>query len=74
MKYTDQEQFVMELRKAILESGVKQKDIADKLGIKPQYLTKMLNKKNFSLADAKKILDVIGYDLHFDIKKEAHTD
>lgn len=70
MKYEDQEQFLMELRKAILESGTTHKAIADKLGIKPQYLNAKLNKKNFSLNDAKEILDVIGYDLYFDIKKE----
>lgn len=68
MKYENNEQFILEIRKAILESGDTQKHISDKLGITPQALTKLLNKKNFGMEDAKRILDCIEYDLYFDIK------
>lgn len=38
----------------MLENKTSQREIADKLGIKPQGLTKIMNKKNFSFEDAKK--------------------
>ena len=41
----------------MLETKITQREIAEKLGIKPQGLTKMLNKKNFGFEDAKKIYE-----------------
>ncbi len=68
MKYENNEQVVIELKKAMLESKTTQKAVAEKLGIQPQGLTKLLNKKNFCFDDAKKILDAIGYELDFEVK------
>ena len=68
MKYENNEQVVIELKKAMLESKTTQKAVAEKLGIQPQGLTKLLNKKNFGFDDAKKILDAIGYELDFEVK------
>lgn len=67
--YKDNEQILIEIKKLILESKTTQREIADKLGIKPQGLTKILNKKNFSFEDAQKILFVMGYDLVIDFKE-----
>ncbi len=47
-----------------------QREIADQLGIKPQGLTKLLNKKNFGFEDAKKVLATMGFDLIVDFKKD----
>ena len=47
------------VEKAILESGIKKSYIADKLGIKKEVFSRMLNKKTFSLDDANKILSII---------------
>ena len=55
--YKNNEQILIEIRKIMLETKITQREIAEKLGIKPQGLTKMLNKKNFGFEDAKKILD-----------------
>lgn len=66
-----QDQFVMELRKAILESGIKKKDIAHNLKVSPQYITKMLTKKNFSVGDTLKILDEIGYEMNIEFKNKG---
>lgn len=68
MKYENNEQVVIELKKAMLESKTTQKAVAEKLGIQPQGLTKLLNKKNFGFDDANKILDAIGYELDFEVK------
>ncbi len=52
--YKDNEQILIEIKKIMLETKTTQKEIADKLGLKPQGLTKMLNIKNFGFEDAKK--------------------
>ena len=52
--YKNNEQILIEIRKIMLETKITQREIAEKLGIKPQGLTKMLNKKNFGFEDAKK--------------------
>ena len=70
MKYIDTDAFIIEVEKAILESGFTKRKIAEALDMSPQNLNKLLNKKNFSMADAKKILDVIGYEIEFEIKRK----
>lgn len=70
MKYIDNDAFIIEVEKAILESGFTKRKIAEALDMSPQNLNKLLNKKNFSMADAKKLLDVIGYEIEFEIKRK----
>lgn len=70
MKYIDNDAFIIEVEKAILESGFTKRKIAEVLDMSPQNLNKLLNKKNFSMADAKKILDVICYEIEFEIKRK----
>jgi transcriptional regulator with XRE-family HTH domain len=67
--YKDNEQILIEIKKLMLETKTTQREIADKLGIKPQGLTKILNKKNFGFEDAQKILATMGYDLVIDFKQ-----
>lgn len=69
--YKDNEQISIEIKKLMLETKTTQRQIADKLGIKPQGITKILNKKNFGFEDARKILAAMGYDLVIDFKPEA---
>ena len=47
----------------MLDEDVTQKNVADELGVTPQAITKLLNKKNLSFSDVKKILNTFGYDL-----------
>ena len=68
--YKDSEQFLIELKKLMLEN---KREIADKLNIKPQGLTKLLNKKNFSFEDAQKILSAMGYNLIVDFQHSSVT-
>ena len=67
--YKDNKQVIIETKKLMLENDITQKEIADRLGIAPQGLTKILNKKNFGFEDAKKILSAMGYELILDFKK-----
>lgn len=68
--YKSNEQVMIEIKKLMLDNKISQREIADKLGIKPQGLIKLLNKKNFGFEDAKKILKVMGYDLVIDFTKD----
>ena len=69
MKYKNNEQIVIEIKKLMLETKMSQREIADKMNIKPQGLTKLLNKKNFGFEDAEKILSVMGYNLIIDFER-----
>lgn len=55
---------------AIAESGVKKYSIAEKIGISRQAFTNFMNKSNFSLDDANKILSIIGYETVTKIHKK----
>lgn len=57
------------VNKIILQSGIKKTFISEKLGISRQALDKLLDKKNFSLEDANKILSTINYSAECLIKK-----
>ena len=59
--YKNNEQIVIEIKKLMLETQISQREIAEKLGIKPQGLTKILAKKNFGFEDAQKVLSAMGY-------------
>lgn len=52
----------------INSKGIKKIWIAEQLGISQQLLTKLFNKKNFTIDDANRILSVIGYKIDYDIK------
>ena len=69
VKYENNEQIVIEIKKLMLETKMSQREIADKMNIKPQGLTKLLNKKNFGFEDAEKILSVMGYNLIIDFER-----
>ena len=69
VKYENNEQIVIEIKKLMLETKMSQREIADKMNIKQQGLTKLLNKKNFGFEDAEKILSVMGYNLIIDFER-----
>lgn len=54
---------------AIKKSGYKKSYIADQLGISRQAFTHFLQKTNFSIDDANKILHIIGYNASAKIDK-----
>ena len=67
--YKDNEQIVIEIKKLMLEKQISQREIAEQLNIKPQGLTKLLNKKNFGFEDAQKVLSAMDYDLVIDFQQ-----
>lgn len=71
--YENHDQILIEIKKLMLENKITQRQIADKLDMKPQSLTKLMNKKNFCFDDAAKILDAMGYDLLIDFKAKNQS-
>ena len=74
VQYKNNEQIIIEIKKLMLEKQISQREIAERLNIKPQGLTKLFNKKNFSFEDAQKILSAIGYDLIIDFQQSSITE
>ena len=66
MIYSNNEQLVTELKKLFLDTKRSQRDIAKQMGISPQALQNLLNKKQLSFSDLKRVLDCINYDLLVD--------
>ena len=64
--YTDNEQLKKELKKCIIDNGYTAKMICDQLGMLPQTYQTVINKKNCSFADMKRILDCMSVELQID--------
>lgn len=60
MKISNNAELRQAVDETIKESGYKKSWIADQLGISRQGFSNLLNKSNFSLDDANKILTVIN--------------
>lgn len=60
---------VQAVNDAIKKSGYKKNWIAEQMGISRQALTHFLQKANFSLDDANKILQIIGYNASAKVDK-----
>lgn len=58
------------IKEVIEENGTKKSWIAQKLGICNQNVNNLLNKKNISLDDANKILNLMGYKASVVIEKQ----
>ncbi len=67
MIYTNVSKLRDELKKLLIDCGMTQRQIAERLNISPQQLSNLFNKKNFSLDDAKKIADALGATLEINI-------
>ena len=64
--YTDNEQLKKELKKLVIDSGLTQKEVAEKMEVKPQQYTNIVNKENLAFRDVKRIADACGYELCVD--------
>lgn len=67
MIYTNVSKLRDELKKLLIDCGMTQRQIAERLDISPQQLSNLFSKKNFSLDDAKKIADALGATLEVNI-------
>ena len=65
MKYTDNETLIKEFKKLLIDNGIKQQFIADKLEISKQSLNLLMNKKHITFDDMQKLLTCIGYEIEY---------
>ena len=70
MIYSTVLKFRDELKKILIDNGITQRQLAEKLNISPQQLTNLFSKKNFSFEDAKKIADALNMWLCIDLVKK----
>lgn len=70
MDITTNKELSEAINQIIQESGYKKSYIAEQLGISNQNFSRLLNKKHFSIDDANRILNVIGYKANMSIVKK----
>ena len=58
------------VNEAIKESGIKKVFIAEKLGMHRETFARFMNKKQFSIDDANRVLDIIGYQVNSNVVKK----
>lgn len=63
MLYASKEQLIIEFKKLLLDKQISQREVAQKLNITPQALTKIINKQNFSFDDMEKLLSAVDYSM-----------
>ena len=63
MLYASKEQLIIEFKKLLLDKQMSQREVAQKLNITPQALTKIINKQNFSFDDMEKLLSAVDYNM-----------
>lgn len=66
MLYNSKDQLIIEFKKILLERQLSQREVAQRLNITPQALTKIINKQNFSFDDMEKLLAAVGYQMTVD--------
>ena len=70
-KYTDREQFKKLFDKLLIDEGLTKREVAKRLGVSPQGLQNLLNKKQLSFEDVQRISDAIGYDLFIELRRRS---
>ena len=61
--YEDNDQLKKELKKIVIDSGLTQKEVAERMECKPQQYTNIVNKENLAFRDVKRIANAIGLEL-----------
>ena len=64
--YENNDQLKKELKKLVIDSGMTQKEVAEKMEVKPQQYTNIVNKENLAFRDVKRIAIACGYELRID--------
>lgn len=68
--FTNNNEVVLEIKKTMLEKGIKQKELCEKLGTLPQTFRNTLSKKQLSFNDVSKILQAMDCELYFEIRQK----
>ncbi|WP_405317081.1 helix-turn-helix domain-containing protein [Faecalibacillus faecis] len=64
--YEDNEQLKRELKKIVIDSGLTQKEVSERMECKPQQYTNIVNKENLAFRDVKRIANAIGLNVRIE--------
>lgn len=64
--YENNEQLKKELKKLVIDSEMTQKEVAEKMEVRPQQYNNIVNKENLAFRDVKRIVNACGYELRID--------
>ena len=64
--YEDNDQLKKELKKIVIDSGLTQKEVAERMECKPQQYTNIVNKENLAFRDVKRIANAIGLNVRIE--------
>ena len=64
--YDDNDQLKKELKKLVIDSGMTQKEDAEKMEVKPQQYTNIVNNDYLAFRDVKRIAMACGYELQIE--------
>ena len=64
--YENNDQLKKELKKLVIDSGMTQREVSKKMGVKPQQYNNIVNKENLAFRDVKRIAIACGYELQID--------
>ena len=64
--YINNEQLKRELKKLVIDSGMTQKEVAEKMEVKPQQYNNIVNKENLAFRDVKRIVNACNYELRIE--------
>jgi transcriptional regulator with XRE-family HTH domain len=67
--YESNEQVAQELRALLVRNKISQRELCEKMEIRPQGFTKILSKENFGFKDADRILSAAGYKMRISFEK-----
>lgn len=71
LKYIDSTQFKNDFKKYLEDNGISSAHIARKIGISPQQLNNIYNKKELTLNDVKRLCSAINLDCEIYISKHG---
>ena len=69
--FSNNEQLKKELKKLIIDCGCTQKEIAEQIEVKPQQYNNIVNKKNLSFDDVKRIVNACGCEMQVEFVKKV---
>ena len=69
LEYINSEQFKNDYRKHLENNGISNAHVARKIGISPQQLNNIWNKKELTLYDVQRLCTAIGYKCDINIQR-----
>ena len=66
-EYVENEQLKNKIKKILIDCNVTNKEVAERMGITPQTYQHLINKKQFSFSDMKRIANAAGFRLIIDL-------